>query len=336
MSRAIHAFVISTALAIPVTSLLAASDCKLMKIAEWMVRPETGLVVEGEINGQPVGVLLDTGASGSMILRSAANRLNLTRYEARGYRAFGVGGETHAEFATLEQFKVGQAARRNWKVLVVGERDFGRDVAFLLGYDFFEQVDIEFDLPNNAVRLFQTKDCGDVTLAYWARGTLDAVKLEFNGAKPAILVPVKLNDRPLVAELDSGAQRSVVSRLAAAQLGITPDTPGTRAAGKAGGLGAGRPDRWIGAFESFVIGGEIIRNPDILFTDLEVHAGAATGSRLDSRRELADMLLGVDFLRAHRVYVAHSQRKLYFTYNGGPVFSAPARAAAKPTPKPDI
>jgi hypothetical protein len=32
------------------------------------------------------------------------------------------------------------------------------------------------------------------------------------------------------------------------------------------------------------------------------------------------MLLGTDFLRAHRLLVAHSQRKLYFTYVGGPVF----------------
>jgi hypothetical protein len=28
------------------------------------------------------------------------------------------------------------------------------------------------------------------------------------------------------------------------------------------------------------------------------------------------MLLGADFLRSHRVLVAHSQRKLYFTYLG--------------------
>ena len=34
----------------------------------------------------------------------------------------------------------------------------------------------------------------------------------------------------------------------------------------------------------------------------------------------ADMLLGADFLRAHRVLVARSQRKMYFTYAGGTVF----------------
>jgi aspartyl protease len=149
-------------------------------------------------------------------------------------------------------------------------------------------------------------------------------------------VPVKLNGKPLLAELDSGSPRSVVSRLAAAQLGVTPETPSTRAAGKASGLGAGEPDQWIGAFESFIIGGEIIRNPDILFTDLYVQNGSGTGTRLASGREFADMLLGVDFLRAHRVYVAHSQRKLYFTYSGGPVFSVAPKQPAKPAAKPDI
>ena len=33
------------------------------------------------------------------------------------------------------------------------------------------------------------------------------------------------------------------------------------------------------------------------------------------------MLLGADFFLSHHVYVANDQRKLYFTYNGGPVFN---------------
>jgi predicted aspartyl protease len=293
-----------------------------MKIAEWTVQPQTGrLIVDGQINGQKVGVRLDTGAWQSVLLRRAADRLGLTRYEALGYRVVGIGGETHAEYATVDEFKLGQAVRRNWRVLVVGERDWGRDVALLLGYDVFEQADVEFDLASNAVRLFQPQDCGDVPLAYWARGMLDVVKLDVDNVKPAIRVPVKLNGKSLIAEVDSGASRSLVSRLVAEQLGVTPDTPGSRADGKVRGLGAGEPDRQIGAFESFSIGGETIRNPDIAFTDLQADTGAETGTRLTTRRELADMLLGLDFLRAHRVYVAHSQGKLYFTYSGGPVFS---------------
>ena len=37
------------------------------------------------------------------------------------------------------------------------------------------------------------------------------------------------------------------------------------------------------------------------------------------------MFLGADFLRAHRVLVSHSQRKLYFSYVGGPVFDTGER-----------
>jgi len=48
---------------------------------------------------------------------------------------------------------------------------------------------------------------------------------------------------------------------------------------------------------------------------------AMTGSHIRYRVGTpAGMLLGVDFLKAHRVLVAHSQRKIYFTYVGGPVF----------------
>jgi hypothetical protein len=47
-------------------------------------------------------------------------------------------------------------------------------------------------------------------------------------------------------------------------------------------------------------------------------------------------LIGADFFRAHRVYVARGQAKMYFTYLGGPVFqnirqpAAPAPATASP------
>jgi len=305
----------------------AASNCKLVMIAEWQVKPRTGrLFVEGAINGQKVDILLDTGATYSFVVRAAAIRLGLTRYEAPGYRSFGIGGETHVEYATIYELKVGNATRKNWRAYVLGEHDLERPYAFLLGYDFFDQVDVEFDLPNNAVRIFQPQDCDGVSLAYWAKGAASQVKLETDNEKPGIVVGIKLNGQPFLAELDSGAPRSVVSRLVAANLGLGPNN--APKAGTSGGIGAGSSDSFIGAFESFAIGDEVIRNPNIAFTNLEVSA-SVTGSRLAASRELRDMLLGVDFLLAHRVLVSHSQRKFYFTYAGGRVFAPPPKPAAK-------
>jgi clan AA aspartic protease (TIGR02281 family) len=316
-------FLVLVVLGLSCAPALGASSCKLVKIAEWRVSPQAGaLIIAGAINGQRVGVLLDTGAHHSSVLRAAADRLGLTRQEAKGYRAVGVGGETYVEQTLIDEFRIGQSVRKNWRVMVLGERDLGQAYAVLLGADFLEQVDVEFDLANGAVRLFQAQDCGDTPLAYWG-GAVDVVKLEtdYSGAK--ILVPVKLNGQSLLAELDSGSSTTLVSRVVAEQLGVTPDSSGTLAAGRTSGIGADRPERWIGNFESFAIGGELIRNPQLRFTNLQVSTAAETGTRLATRTELREMLLGLDFLRAHRVYVARGQGKLYFAYVGGRVFAPP-------------
>ena len=46
-----------------------------------------------------------------------------------------------------------------------------------------------------------------------------------------------------------------------------------------------------------------------------------TGSRIAREIDgLPEMLIGADFVRSHRIYVALGQRKVYFSYLGGPVF----------------
>jgi hypothetical protein len=47
------------------------------------------------------------------------------------------------------------------------------------------------------------------------------------------------------------------------------------------------------------------------------------------------MILGADFLRAHRVLISHSQRKMYFTYLGGPVFAVARPPSSGPNPIPN-
>jgi hypothetical protein len=78
------------------------------------------------------------------------------------------------------------------------------------------------------------------------------------------------------------------------------------------------------SFSSFRIGDEEIRN-----TRLRIGAiGIAE----------ADMLIGADFFLSHRIYVASSQHKLYFTYNGGPLFNLNAEPPPAPPngPPPEV
>ena len=253
---------------------LASAESKFLKAAEWTVNASADtLVTEGAINGNKVGVALDTGTNVSRIAGPVADRLGLVRREAAGLYAVST-GDFAVDATSIREFRVGGTTVTNWGKLIVQATE-ARDHAVVLGYDFFQQVDVEFDLAHNAVRLFRPQDCSKAVLAYWAPQDARQVQLERDNWRPAMLVPVKLNGKAATALLSSGTAYSVVSNALA-----TPP------------------------LENFAIGDELIRNPTLRVGDL--------GPR--------DMLLGLDFLRAHRVLVSNSQGRVYFTYIGGRVF----------------
>jgi hypothetical protein len=226
--------------------------------------------------------------------------------------------------------------QRDFRILVAGEHDFGADVAVVLGEDFFRRFDVEFDLPHGAVRLFKTRDCQSASsLAYWAREGVGTIAIEpIFDAQPAIELTVTVNGRAVPAELDSGAWQSVLTKSEAEKLGVGPGSPGVVTGGCGRGMGRALLESWSGPFESLAIGNEVIRNPTLHFADLwRKVAYTEPGSLVPVSRVHPRMLLGADFLRSHRVLIAHSQARMYFTYESGTVFPAgQAVGCAESTP----
>jgi hypothetical protein len=162
-----------------------------------------------------------------------------------------------------------------------------------------------------------------VSLAYWATAGAAEVAMEpVYEVGPQIVLTVRINGEPIRALLDSGAGASMLDKSAAAGVGVTLETPGAVRAGGSTGLGRNAVEFWSAPLQSFAIGEEVIKDTTILFGDLWKGASyTATGSWIPRKMEGGQaMLLGADFLRAHRLLIAHSQRKIYFTYAGGPVF----------------
>ena len=317
----------------------AIPDCKMVPTEEWPIRlAHNKLLVDGAINGQKVAIMLDTGATRTLIFRSAAARLGLSTRVSKGYPMSGVGGTTDVEIAFIDEFKVGEAKRNGWRMMVAGEHDPGDDVAVLLGEDFFRHVDVEFDLAHNAVRLFQPRDCDGASLAYWTTEGASEVGIEpVYDAAPQIVLTVQLNGQPVRAQLDSGAGASMLDKSAASRLGVTPATPGVVAAGSGTGLGQKAVDLWIGPFQSFIIGDEMIKDTAILFGDLWGRAAyTRTGGYIPKKTEGApSMLLGADFLRAHRLLVAHSRGRSTSRMAAARCFVGPRRrktVAVPPAP----
>ena len=92
---------------------------------------------------------------------------------------------------------------------------------------------------------------------------------------------------------------------------------------KINGVGSRAVEAGVARFDSFSIGGELIRNPEIVVTPLWGAFQADSNNMRTAAlvREQPEVILGADFLSSHRVLLAVSQRRFYFSYLGGPVFS---------------
>jgi tetratricopeptide (TPR) repeat protein/predicted aspartyl protease len=287
----------------------AHAACELRKAADLPVTMD-GLqpFVPVTINKLETKLLVDTGAFYSTLDSVSAKRAEMKSIMP-DFRltAIGTGGQAvltagRAETVTLAGIPLKKVD------FLIHERPLTPFAAGLLGQNILGVMDTEYDLAHGAIRIFSAKGCGKVNLAYWSKDRVLSVLpiRPTNVIEPHIKFPVEINGVTMRAMLDSGAWSSVLDATAAARAGVTPASAGARSVGLSSGIGKQFVETWSAPFVKVVIGGEEIRN-----TRLRV-----------AKRSMPDydLLLGADFFLSHRIFVSKSQNRIYFTYNGGPVF----------------
>jgi tetratricopeptide (TPR) repeat protein len=278
--------------------------------------------ITAKINGADARFALDSGAFYSMISSASAAQFQLRlRPGPYGLRVKGIGGSTDTSLTTVKVFTLAGIPLHDVEFLVGGS-EIGSGSVGVLGQNFLEKWDVEYDLARGVVRLFKADDCKHTLLAYWTTPAQDLSMMDISYTtplRPHTTGAASINGAKITVVFDTGAWNSILSMKAAARAGVKADTPGVVDAGYSSGIGRGRVKAYIAPFASFKVGdGEEIKNARLRFADIDLDEG--------------DMLLGADFFLSHHVYVANSQHRLYVTYNGGPVFNlsktAPAGAAA--------
>jgi len=302
----------------------AAAACKLQMFAELPVTMMGSKpIVSTKINGHDAQLIADSGAFFSLITPASAQSLGLwLRAAPSGFYVQGVKGRTDVSIGTARDFTVaGQTLHRI--EFLVGGNAFDASMG-LLGQNLLSAGDVEYDLANGAIRLFHPVDCGRANFAYWSKDGAYSVT-DVTDAKTErgrhTIGDVSVNGVRMRALFDTGASTSIIGLSAAARAGMKPKGAGVVSTGAVYGIGRESARTWIAPIASFKIGDEEIRNTRISIGDIDV--------------EDEDMVLGADFFLSHRVYVANSQRKLYLTYNGGPVFNlsvTPMRQTAPDQP----
>ena len=300
----------------------AFAKCALQQVAQLPVRLTGGrLLIDAEVDGQPVKVILDTGAERSLMFADAARRLKLPTSEiGGGIRMYGVGGEFIPRQAYLDQLTLAGAELKGVSFWIAGQ-DGAEGAALLLGQDVLTHWDVEYDLAHTAVRLLHPVDCHGDEVVYWSQSYAKAAMQRSMDQDAKIEVGVRLNGALVSAFMDTGAT-TIVTPGAALRAGAQLSSTATK--DEAFGLGPVRSVVRFGVFKSVDVGGEVIRNPRLAVADIFAAAvHDETGSILGVREDAPDMLIGLDFFMAHRLLVAPDQGVVYFTYSAGPVFAAP-------------
>lgn len=303
------------------SSRVALGACQLGELVQLPVTM-VGLrpTIPVKINGVAATFAVDSGAFFSMMTPAAAAQFHLPlRAAPDNLQINGIGGRVNYSVATVSHFGLGRVDLQQMDI-VVGGNSLGGGAQGILGENILNGNDVDYDLASGAIRLVRPRGCGKAELAYWDQNgnkPYSSLQMEQGPPLSGARSIAYLNGKKIHVLFDTGSALSVLSLHAAQRAGFRATNPGVDSGGSSYGMGGAAVPTWIAPFASFKLGGEEIRN-----TRLRV----ADGGFGD-----VDMLIGADFFLAHHVYVANSQHRIYFTYNGGPVFNLTVAQAASDT-----
>ncbi len=316
----------------------ASANCSLERVASLPAKIDNGRVfIPGTMDGHPVDYLVDLAAQTTLLI-SAANDFSI-RPDNFGsldkIATFGAPGPDQLVFQHLPLRVRGTSV------------NFGQpqEVA-VLGIDFFARYDVEFDVQHGKVVLYRPTGCESANLAYWP-GPHTVAEMVSN-AGPHINVPpytafnyphinirVKVHGQDMVAALDSGYAQSSLSLAAAHSVGMTVGGEGMSETDPTIDLWDGHiTPTWVGSVDSIALGEETASSAKIRFRSFLAPPGsgrASTGSnQRNARYNGDDMVLGADFLIAHRILLSQSQTKVYFSPAEGVEFLGGSPKSSQP------
>jgi predicted aspartyl protease len=262
------------------------------------------VTTEGSINGSPATMLVDTGAFDTALTSTAVARHKLALTET-GRSAQGIGGSAKIYLTQIDELSAGPAKSGRARPAVL--TDFGNPPGFdaIIGAPFLLQTDMEISLATKELRFFRPSNCQDRFLAYWDPKAIEIPFEASSTREPNPRFTVLINGKKMKAMIDTGAATTVIGLNAARRAGLKLGTPGVTRGPDSSGIGSARVARWNTTFDTFQIGEETVKNAEIGVLDWDGNV---------------DILLGDDFLRAHRVLFAMSQRRIYLSYIGGEPF----------------
>lgn len=315
------------------------TDTKLYPIARAGAQlGASGLAVK--INNQEMHLALDTGASGVLLGRAAADKLGLERLAYQPIAGIGDSGQQGGFAAVAKQLRVGDLEFSDCPIRVTEAATPVKGQDGLIGPDVFSAYLVDIDIPGAKLRLSPLPKRPDEAVAPTALKTMERESEELeddgsdnaaSGKSPAevpdvprdayvapefsdwakvyrfrhlLLIPTKVDDTgPMLFLIDTGAFSNVLSTKAARELTQVRSDPHTNVTGLSGSVGqVYRADKATLQFGRYQQ-----KNEDIVTFDLS-NMSRTTGTQVSG-------ILGFNMLRILQIKIDYRDGLVDFHYD---------------------
>src|SRR5215472_15179280 len=267
----------------------ASGPCRLQAVAALPVTlAHNSIEVKGSVNRSDAWLMIDTGAERTLLTTTAVKSFLLAHSQRSATLLTGVGG-TVSDADVYADLQLGTASfqQRLAEANIPG-------ISGLVGADMLSDYDVEFDLPHGRFRLWHARGCRAVDVP-WV-GPRSTMTIQVTGAGQ-LRVPVTVDGKPVNALLDSGSSLSLLRTVAARRLGVAPADMASDPQLLVHGIGSGTVSVRLHRFNTLDVGQTRTAAPEIGVGEIQIGPD--------------DMILGLDYLRSHRLWVSYQTGRIF-------------------------
>ena len=262
------------------------------------------ILVTVQVNDVPATFVLDTGAERTLMGEDVVRRLGVERDGWVASAVRGIAGIEQRPNALPRSLRLGTIVLRRRTLtgdtsvtvgLLPEDAIDGRPIAGLLGRDFLSPFDLDLDLPDRRMTLYDVRGCA----AWFVPWTKPYAAISAGtpiGA--ALVVPVLVDGRALRALVDSGASASLITAAGMVRLGLGPSLLTRDPGGSGSGVGPAAVPMRLHRFAELRVGPDTTRNLPLWVASVHVVP-------------IVDMLLGADWLAPRRVWLSFATRQMF-------------------------